>query len=529
MSLFPSSRSKVSNVTINDIVKETIQTLNSQKIALTPHHYQSTFCKIAARYGFSIQECHAKEKFIKRLNETMQKDVAKYNVNTLDELLTYLVSSLNRVTLGNSGKQKLVTLTLIKYLLEVIARFPDQKSRELAKASMERIEHLCDLNSFEIITQKWEALLASRESHYTQRLQQLAQSRSTDFHQLLDQIEAQLQNSEAEEALEDMVSIIVASLTPSLTQKLDDEISTMSYMLSNSPQLLYKKEIQKQLKSVIHKRIEIDKKEVKERILSLDEILSEVSTKIIHLIDNTNISYEKVKEIKKELVEVDSKTQDFETIKQKLLKIADTLEFETRQLGTIMQKEDQVVAQMQKKIKKLEQALKKAKQESKIDFLTGLVSKRGLDEELNRVDKSYRRYQIAYSIGFFDIDYFKRINDTYGHEAGDLILKQLGKLFLELKRDVDIVGRYGGEEFLAILPNTPLAGAQVFAEKIREKVEDFKFVYKGEEVPVTISVGVADCTEFDNQKMLIEEADRRLYNAKEGGRNRVEPPLKVTA
>ncbi len=515
-------------MTINDIVKETIQTLNSKKIPLTPHHYQRTFCQIAASNGFSIEECRAKEKFIGKLNETMQQDISKYNVNTLDELLTYLVSSLNRLTLGNSGKQKLVTITLIKYLLEMIARFPDQKSRELAKASMERIEHLCDLNTFEIITQKWETLLASKGGDYTARLQMLAKSKSTDFHQLLDQIEKMLDESEAEESLSEMASIVVASLTPSLTQTLDDEISTLSYMLNTTPELLHKKEIRQQLKALIHKRIEIDKTEVKDRILSIDEILSEVSTKIIHLIDNTDVSYEKVKEIKKELINVDKETKDFETIKQKLLKIADSLEFETKQLGTIMKKEDHVIAQMQTKIKKLEQALKRAKQESKTDFLTGLVSKRGLDEELNRVDKSYRRYQIEYSIGFFDIDHFKNINDTYGHEAGDLILKQLGKIFLEQKRDVDIVGRYGGEEFLAILPNTPLHGAQVFAEKIREHVEHFKFVYKGEAVPVTISVGVANCTEFDNQKILIEEADKRLYTAKTGGRNRVEPPLKVT-
>lgn len=515
-------------MTINDIVKETIQTLNAQKTPLTPHNYQTTFCKIANKYGFSIEECHVKEKFIKRLNDTMQQDISKYNVNSLDELLIYLVSSLNRLTLGNSGKQKLVTITLIRHLLELISRFPDQRTRELANASLERIEYLCDLNSFEIITEKWETLLQSKPGNYLARLQQLAQSRSSDFNQLLDQIEETLEKKESRESISEMAKVIVASLTPSLTQKLDEEIETLSYMLNTAPELLYKKEIQQQLKVLIQKRIKIDKGEVKERILSLDEILSEVSSKIVHLIDNTNISYEKVKEIKSELISIDKNSGDFDTIKQKLLKIADTLEFETKQLGEIMSREDAVISQMQQRIKQLETALQKAKKESKIDFLTGLVSKRGLDEELNRVDKSYRRYQIPYSIGFFDIDHFKKINDTYGHEAGDLILKQLGRLFIQLKRDVDIVGRYGGEEFLAILPNTPLEGGQVFAEKIRQKVESFKFVYKGEQVPVTISAGVADCTEFSSQKELIEAADKRLYEAKQNGRNRIAPPMKVT-
>ncbi len=516
-------------MTINDIVKETIQTLNREKTPLTPHNYQTTFCKIANRYGFSIEECHLKEKFIKRLSETMQQDISKYNVGSVDELLIYLVSSLNRLTLGNSGKQKLVTIALIRNLLQVISRFPDQQMRELANASLERIEYLCDLNSFEIITEKWETLLAEKSTHYLPRLQRLARSKSSDFNQLLGQIEALLEKSEGTESIANMAKVVVASLTPSLTEKLDEEIETLSYMLTTSPQLLYKEEIQQQLKVLIEKRIKIDKGEVKERILSLDEILSEVSSKIVHLIDNTNISYEKVREIKTELNAIDRDSKDFETIRKKLLKIAETLEFETKQLGEIMSKEDAVIAQMQQKIRKLEAALKRAKQESKMDFLTGLVSKRGLDEELNRVDKSYRRYQIPYSIGFFDIDHFKKINDTYGHEAGDLILKQMGRLFLQLKRDVDIVGRYGGEEFLAILPNTPLEGAQVFAEKIRQRVASFKFVYKGEQVPVTISAGVADCTEFSSQKALIEAADKRLYEAKEGGRNRVSPPVKVPA
>ncbi len=516
-------------MTINDIVKETIQTLNRQKTPLTPQNYQVTFCKIANKYGFSIQECHKKDKFIKKLNQTLQKDISKYSVNSLDELLTYLVSSLNRLSVGNSGKQKIVTITLIKHLLEMISRFPDSKTRELANASLERIEYLSDLNSFEIITQKWEELLSSHRHNYLYKIQSLANSRSNDLNTLLDSIEELLKKSDTTESLSSVASVIAASLTPSLSSTLDEEIATMSYTLTNSPKLLEDSDIQNKIRELIKKRVKIDKAEVKQRILSLDEILSEVSTKIVNLIDNSNISYDKVKEIKNELLSIESGKSDFESVKAKLLKIAETLEFETKQLSTIMQKEDTLIVQMQKKIKSLENALQKAKKESKLDFLTSLVSKRGLDEELNRVDKSYRRYHIEYSLVFFDIDHFKDINDTYGHEAGDLILKQLGKIFLELKRDVDIIGRYGGEEFLAILPNTPLNGALVFAQKIRKRVEEFSFVYKDEEVPVTLSAGVSNCKEFSNQKEVIEDADRMLYQAKQAGRNRVYPLMKVTA
>jgi diguanylate cyclase (GGDEF)-like protein len=113
------------------------------------------------------------------------------------------------------------------------------------------------------------------------------------------------------------------------------------------------------------------------------------------------------------------------------------------------------------------------------------------------------------------------INDTFGHEAGDVILKHVGKIFRKRVRDTDIVGRYGGEEFLTILPNTPLTGAKVFAEKIRRAIESFEFLYKGERIDVTISGGVANRKDFNSLKELIEGADRYLYEAKEAGRNRV--------
>ena len=516
-------------MTINDIVKETIRTLNAKRIILTPDNYLKTFCQIAQKSGFSIQECHKKEKFIKKLNPTMQEDICKYTVNSLDELLTYLVSSLNRLTLGNSGKQKLVTMTLIKQLLRLLARSGDLKTRELANASLERIEYLADLNSFEIIAEKFDAIIADEQSNYLARLQQITRSNSFDMTQLLDKVESALDQSKNEQTLEEIASIMSVSLTPSLTQILDDEIATIGYTLQNMPQKLSEKDFQENLKDLIQKRIKIDKEEVKKRVLSLDEILSDVSVKIVRLMDNSNVSNQKIKVIKEELLQVDEKGADFEDIKEKLLKIAQSLEIETQELSTVMQKEDSLVTQMQMKIKKLEHALKVAKKESKLDFLTGLVSKRGLDEELNRADKSYRRYHIEYSIVFFDIDHFKSINDTYGHEAGDLVLKQLGKLLLKLKRDVDIIGRYGGEEFLAILPNTPIEGAQVFAEKVRLEVERFSFRYKGEAVPVTISSGISNARKFNTQKEIIEDADSMLYQAKTNGRNRIYPPLKVIA
>ena len=115
------------------------------------------------------------------------------------------------------------------------------------------------------------------------------------------------------------------------------------------------------------------------------------------------------------------------------------------------------------------------------------------------------------------------VNDTYGHEAGDVILATLGKILRKYLREVDFVGRYGGEEFLAILPNTELENGVLFANKIRKIIENYKFVYKNERIDVKISCGVAQRSRCSSEKETVTTADKMLYQAKENGRNQVMP------
>jgi diguanylate cyclase (GGDEF)-like protein len=182
-----------------------------------------------------------------------------------------------------------------------------------------------------------------------------------------------------------------------------------------------------------------------------------------------------------------------------------------------------LVKALYQKVKKLEKALQIAKKEIKIDFLTSALSKRGFEEELKRAEESFKRYGTNYSICFFDIDYFKIINDTYGHDAGDVILKSVGELFKRYTREVDIVGRYGGEEFIVVLPNIDLTGAIKFANKIRKIIKSNRFIYKGERIDVSISGGVSERKDYRNLEEAINAADEMLYKAKNSGRNKIMP------
>ncbi len=121
----------------------------------------------------------------------------------------------------------------------------------------------------------------------------------------------------------------------------------------------------------------------------------------------------------------------------------------------------------------------------------------------------------------FDIDHFKSVNDTYGHDAGDVILSSFGKMLRRYSREVDFVGRWGGEEFLVVLPKTGREGAVRFAEKLREVVSKSKFMYKDVRIPITISGGIADRKSSQDMEDMLKRADENLYFAKESGRNKI--------
>lgn len=159
---------------------------------------------------------------------------------------------------------------------------------------------------------------------------------------------------------------------------------------------------------------------------------------------------------------------------------------------------------------------------STVDMLTQVYNKRHFMEKLEGELSRARRYERPLSLLMFDIDHFKKCNDTYGHRAGDAVLREVAMSVDDRARKVDIVARYGGEEFAVILPEVDLAGATTFAEKIRSMIAEKNFVFEGQEIPTTVSIGVSELEpSVANAEDLIQRADDRLYEAKRAGRNRV--------
>ncbi|HDT15588.1 MAG TPA: GGDEF domain-containing protein, partial [Firmicutes bacterium] len=156
------------------------------------------------------------------------------------------------------------------------------------------------------------------------------------------------------------------------------------------------------------------------------------------------------------------------------------------------------------------------------DGLTGLFMRRHFIGRMDDEIKRSKQLNEPFSFLLLDIDHFKDCNDTYGHQFGDRVLKVLGEFLKDNLRDVDIIGRYGGEEFAIMLPNTAMNGARFVAERLRQNFEKFLInVNENEGIKLTVSIGGV---EFDGKSRImriIDQADKALYYSKEGGRNKV--------
>lgn len=171
--------------------------------------------------------------------------------------------------------------------------------------------------------------------------------------------------------------------------------------------------------------------------------------------------------------------------------------------------------------KLLQATMMRLEESSRTDGLTQLLNRSYWEFCLARELKRFNRYGNQASLIMFDLDHFKSINDSYGHLAGDEVLRRVADTLMETVRETDISGRYGGEEFGVIVTESDIEGAKLLAERIRKNIEALDIVYDGNAIPVTVSLGV---TEFQasttTHEELLSRADQALYESKENGRNR---------
>jgi len=157
------------------------------------------------------------------------------------------------------------------------------------------------------------------------------------------------------------------------------------------------------------------------------------------------------------------------------------------------------------------------------DPLTGIFNRLAFENEITRELSRAKRYENDLSLLFFDLDNFKKVNDTYGHQAGDMVLKSVANALLNGKRTEDLAVRYGGEELILILPNTHKYDALLVGDRIRQEIEEMEVSFEGTRIPVTVSGGLASFpTDAASAYHLVKKADEAMYRAKHDGKNRIQ-------
>jgi len=187
--------------------------------------------------------------------------------------------------------------------------------------------------------------------------------------------------------------------------------------------------------------------------------------------------------------------------------------------------------ELDEKNRELELANKRLRKLSITDGLTELFNHRHVHELLHEEFERSRRNGAAIAVAMLDLDRFKQVNDTYGHPTGDVILYETAQILRDTAREIDMIGRYGGEEFICILPGTTEEEAEQFAERVRHAVAEHVYRDESHEVRMTVSAGVASYPSpgVEHPDALIKRADEALYHAKETGRNRVVQASRLAA
>lgn len=222
--------------------------------------------------------------------------------------------------------------------------------------------------------------------------------------------------------------------------------------------------------------------------------------------------------------------QNLDHLKQTVQERVDTIR---RHMEVFRRNEDERIERAEAEVRKLNARLRNLEEESAalrerirdernqalLDPLTEVPNRLAYNERIAQEYARWKRYRSPLVFTVWDVDNFKRINDTYGHQAGDKVLKVVAKVLSSQVREADFVARYGGEEFVILLPETDLTQARVVTEKIRAAVEACEFHYRGERVLITISCGMAQFREQDEADAVFARADAAMYRAKAAGRN----------
>ncbi|WP_418185748.1 diguanylate cyclase [Aliarcobacter vitoriensis] len=321
-----------------------------------------------------------------------------------------------------------------------------------------------------------------------------------------------------------IVDILKQSITPSISQDNDNSIDILFDEIKKNPKLIFEKNIQIKIEKLIIQRFEKDKKLVIQKTEDISKLVLLMEEYFNEAIFSSGTGSKNVLNIKEKIVSMNIKNggiEVLEQLKKELVSAATSIEQEMNNVTNKLESGKSKIEELEEKISSLENELNRTKAENRKDFLTQVLTRKSFNEEIIKIESSYNRLKTQYAVVFFDIDFFKKVNDTYGHECGDVVLSTFGKILDKSIRDHDLVGRYGGEEFIAVVHFNLDRELLMFLKRIKTIVTENSFIYQDKKIKLTFSAGVAVRNKYPTYENTVQKADNLLYRAKQSGRNKI--------
>ncbi len=331
----------------------------------------------------------------------------------------------------------------------------------------------------------------------------------------------------SEETVDKMASLLIASLLPAYTGNLQLESMVKEFKdnLSKDPSIINDKYVQKNLENIIENRKNFENAIIKdktEKLIGITHVIDEFVNTIVNQSGDSSNVLNKLSQKLEEITYEEIDENSFNEIKHQMLDISSVMQSTVNTLSDTLSNRQNEIELLKRKIQKLETNLEEAQKESKVDFLTGALTRREYEQRLADIEEQYQDRNTNYVITFIDIDHFKKINDTYGHDAGDEVLSIFGNLLLKQANSNDIIARYGGEEFVIISKNTILSSVIKNIETIQNLVRKNNFIYDDKKMKITFSAGIVSRGNSVTLDQALKSADMLLYKAKRNGRDNIE-------
>jgi len=316
--------------------------------------------------------------------------------------------------------------------------------------------------------------------------------------------------------------LLIKALIPSIDTHLNEEINKLKKQLEKNPYLIIKKDMQMSIQKLIEQRMLNDKVLLENNTSDTIKIINNINNHIgdaININKNGNMT---IDEISKELNIIDIlNNDDASNIQNKLQNVAMSMSEKISENTDKLEKNKSEIDILREQIQELETELIKTKCENELDHLTSALTRKAYENQISLIEEKYLRAGNDYAIVFFDIDHFKKVNDTYGHDAGDLVLSTFAKVLLRSTREIDIIGRFGGEEFIGILHFNHEDELVTYINRVKSLITSHKFQYKEYKISITFSAGVTVRSKNNSYKEALDLADELLYKAKNSGRNKI--------